>query len=375
MAINYPGISYLKGYDRGDPFAKFADGFGFGKGLRDEAAVPAAVERSTQSLREYGLPENIGELMRNPNTRDVGIAALKEATQRRHDATDPMRQLQLQRAQVDLATARRGPAGPAPTAEMRNFQMAQQDPKFLEFIGAKGATKAPADVQEYLWFREEEKAAGREPMPYLDFIKAQKGDGLSVQTNPDGTVSVTQGGMPKLTEGQSKDVVYLTKGAGALPTIDAMGDALTSLPETVGGAVPVVGEYMKSPEFQQAEQAGLEFLAAVLRKDTGAAVTKSEEDMYGRMYLPRPGNSPEVLVQKKAARRRALKAIELGIPPKAILEMEQQGVVLPDDAAPSEPPGDAAPALPDGATEEDIEFTMQKHGLTREQVLERLNGP
>lgn len=32
-------------------------------------------------------------------------------------------------------------------------------------------------------------------------------------------------------------------------------------------------------------------------------------------------------------------------------------------------------ALPEGVTEEDIEFTMQKHGLTREQVLERLNAP
>lgn len=342
MAIPYPGISYLRGYNTNpDLVGKFAQGYDFGKGIKDQAAAPAAIEQSAQSLREFGLPENIGELMSNENTRDIGIAAWKAAAQRRDEASDPLRQLQLRKAQMDLSQAGRGPA---PTAEMRNFQMAQQDPKFLEFIAGKGASKAPADVQEYLWFREEEKAAGREPMPYLDFVQAQKsGSGMSV-TTPDGT-TVQVGGMPKLTEGQSKDVVYLTKGAGALPTIDAMGDALTSLPETVAGAVPLVGEYAKSPEFQQAEQAGLEFLAAVLRKDTGAAVTKSEEDMYGRMYLPRPGNSPELLEQKKAARRRALKAIELGIPPKAILEMEQQGVVLPEMAAPS------AVAAPGGVPE------------------------
>lgn len=341
MAVNYPGISYLKGYDRGDPLRKFAEGHAFGKGLKDEAAIPAAIEQSAQSLREFGLPENIGELMGNPNTRDIGIAAWEEAAKRRADATDPVKQLQIKKLQYDVANQGRV----SPTAEMRNFQMAQSDPKFQEFIGAKGASKAPADVQEYLWFREEERAAGREPMPYLDFIKAQKsGESLSVTTNPDGTVSIQQGaGMPKLTEGQSKDVVYLTKGAGALPTIDAMGDALTSLPETVAGAVPVLGEYAKSPEYQQAEQAGLEFLAAVLRKDTGAAVTKSEEDMYGRMYLPRPGNSPELLEQKKAARRRALKAIELGIPPKAILEMEQQGVVLPEMGDPATGGGEDIP--------------------------------
>jgi len=33
-----------------------------------------------------------------------------------------------------------------------------------------------------------------------------------------------------------------------------------------------------------------------------------------------------------------------------------------------------AAALPDGVTEDDIAFTMQKHGLSREQVLQRLGG-
>jgi NACalpha-BTF3-like transcription factor len=30
--------------------------------------------------------------------------------------------------------------------------------------------------------------------------------------------------------------------------------------------------------------------------------------------------------------------------------------------------------LPEGVTEEDINFTMQKHGLSREEVLQRLGG-
>lgn len=154
--------------------------------------------------------------------------------------------------------------------------------------------------------------------------------GMSITTNPDGTVSVTQGPTGgKMTEMNSKDMVYAKRAAGALPLIDKLGDSLTSLSESVGANAPVVGNYMKSPQYQQAEQAGKEFLQAILRKDTGAAITAQEVDEYGTVYLPRPGDSPEVLAQKKASRNRALEALALGIPPDLILRLEQSGVELP----------------------------------------------
>lgn len=155
--------------------------------------------------------------------------------------------------------------------------------------------------------------------------------GMSITTNPDGTVSVTQGpaGGGKMTEQNSKDMVYAKRAAGALPIIDKMGDALTSAGEAVGGSVPAVGNYLKSPEYQQAEQAGKEFLQAILRKDTGAAITAQEVNEYGTVYLPRPGDSQQVLAQKKESRRRALEALALGIPPDLILRLEQTGVEIP----------------------------------------------
>lgn len=126
-----------------------------------------------------------------------------------------------------------------------------------------------------------------------------------------------------LTEGQSKDTVFATRGEGALATLSEHGKALTSLGQTSAGMIPILGNYMKTPEYQMAEQAGAEFLASILRKDTGAAVTPSEFDIYGSMYLPRPGDSPEALQQKEVARIRALEAIRAGMPPQAILNMEK----------------------------------------------------
>lgn len=342
MALQYPGFVAPQASKTTlmDVLDQWNTGEAAGKQQRYEQDAPDQFAKSLPPLTEYGLttsPEDLKAMFANPNTREMALAQVKEATQRRAEAMDPLRQLQLKKAQYDVNTL----GQVAPTAEMRNYRMASGDPEFAKFISSKGADNAPADVKEYLWYRDNETAAGRQPLSYLEFGQAQKGSGLSVTTNPDGTVSVQQGGtggMPKLTEGQSKDVVYLTKGAGALDTIDQYGDKLTNLPQAVGGQVPVVGNYLKDEEFQQAEQAGKEFLAAVLRKDTGAAVTKSEEDMYGAMYLPRPGDKPGVLEQKRLARTRALKAIELGVPTAAILEMERQGVQLPGGDVNGNPP-------------------------------------
>lgn len=117
----------------------------------------------------------------------------------------------------------------------------------------------------------------------------------------------------KLTEQQSKDLVYFQRGEAALTRLDEMEDALTSYKDTALDYVPLANNALTSVDYQKANQAGREFLAAVLRKDTGAAITEQEMDIYGKMYLPQPGEGKEILAQKKEARRVALDAIKTGL--------------------------------------------------------------
>lgn len=152
-------------------------------------------------------------------------------------------------------------------------------------------------------------------------VKAPNGTQLEV--GPDGTVKFNQGMGKPLTEAQGKDTVYATRAEGALPLIDQYGDALTSFGENIASRAPLIGNYMKTPQYQQAQQAGDEFLQAILRKDTGAAITKEEKGEYGVVYLPQPGDSPQVLQQKRVSRRRALEAIQAGMPPQAVLAKER----------------------------------------------------
>ncbi|WP_313160212.1 hypothetical protein [Stenotrophomonas sp.] len=158
-------------------------------------------------------------------------------------------------------------------------------------------------------------------------------------------------GAPKLTEGQSKDLVYLKRGDEANKLLETMAGNLTASGGQQGArgaadvflrGLPGVGDSaavnsLVSAPRQQAEQAAREFLAAVLRKDTGAAITSQEFDIYGQTYLPQPGDSAAVLRQKAKSRQVALDAIATGLGP------ERAAIARPAAGSPAQAFGGAAP--------------------------------
>lgn len=188
----------------------------------------------------------------------------------------------------------------------------------------------PAQVKTLQWRAEQ---AGLQPgtPEYAQFmVEGGSNSGLAIDVDPaTGAVSVRQGagansGKP-LTEGQSKDAVFATRAEGALAALEGAGpDALTDRGSIVADKVPLgMARGMQTDQYQVARNAGDEFLQAILRKDTGAAITSQEQDLYGKTYLPQPGDGQPVLQQKAQARRRALEALKAGMPPSAILAQER----------------------------------------------------
>jgi hypothetical protein len=176
---------------------------------------------------------------------------------------------------------------------------------------------------------------------------------------PDGKAIVVKGGpgtTAKFTEGQSKDNVYATRAEGALAKLEPIADALTSRAGVVGDALGGVTlglsrEVSQSGDYQVARNAGDEFLQAILRKDTGAAITEGEQALYGKTYLPQPGDGPEVLQAKREARVRALEAIRAGMNVQqleAVARAEQGAISRLGGAAPAAPAAPEAPAAPVG---------------------------
>ncbi len=89
---------------------------------------------------------------------------------------------------------------------------------------------------------------------------------------------------------------------------DASGSVFNALPRILGGL---------SPEQQQVAQARINFITAILRKESGAAIGANEFATAEKNYFPKPGDDAATIAQKQQARRTAIKAMEIQAGPGA----------------------------------------------------------
>jgi hypothetical protein len=75
---------------------------------------------------------------------------------------------------------------------------------------------------------------------------------------------------------------------------------------------------------KNAETAAAEFVAATLRKESGAAISPQEFDSQYARYFPQPGDGPDQIKLKAQLRQQALEAMKIGAGPEAATA--QQGV-------------------------------------------------
>jgi len=103
---------------------------------------------------------------------------------------------------------------------------------------------------------------------------------------------------------------------GTLGIVPLIGDKLEGMSGSVFNALPqIVGGL--SPEQQQVAQARINFITAVLRKESGAAISPSEFITAEKNYFPKPGDDASVITQKQKARDLAIKAMEIQAGPGA----------------------------------------------------------
>ena len=148
---------------------------------------------------------------------------------------------------------------------------------------------------------------------------------MSSRTTPDGGFEFVQGesaGKP-MTESQSKNVGFYDRSRRALNLFDPVADSLTSVRDSILEKDPTgLGRYAQSDEFQKAQVLGKDFLAPILRKDTGAAVTPTEWVFYKAIYIPEVGDNAAKLEEKKKARASAVSAMRKGLNAHEILAAE-----------------------------------------------------
>lgn len=267
------------------------------------------------------------------------------------------RAMKIAERNLDMATKaaeRRYNEGKAPEA-VREWQWARQN----------GLTEAKSPVA---YAKEKAEATRQDSAPTTRTIKQPDGSEVIVQWNaetrkwdpldaPVGGEAVRPKGV-KLTEQQSKDLIYYNRGLQALETFEPNANAYASGTERIASQIPG-GNYVVTEDFQKAKQAGENFLMSILRKDTGAAITKEEQDLYGRAFLPQPGDRPGTLAQKAQARREAIDALRGGLGPAEILALGQkfssrqpgEEATRPDGSAPPRPAEPPRPPAPPAAAD------------------------
>lgn len=122
-----------------------------------------------------------------------------------------------------------------------------------------------------------------------------------------GQATVREG--DKMTDGQANAALYSERMAAADKVIGANQDVMMNPTQRALGAVPGLGNYAVSPEYQKGEQAQRDFINAVLRRESGAAIASSEFDSAAKQYFPQPGDKPDVLAQKAHDRQIAIAGI------------------------------------------------------------------
>ena len=138
--------------------------------------------------------------------------------------------------------------------------------------------------------------------------------GMAFTSDGKGGFTLTQGGaaIPKLTETQGKAVGFYDRANKANALLNGLEQQGTEIGARLIGNIPFgAGNFAQSSEYQQFEQAQRDFINAILRQESGAAIGKDEFINAERQYFPQVGDKPEVIEQKRRNRETSANALRV----------------------------------------------------------------
>lgn len=185
-------------------------------------------------------------------------------------------------------------------------------------------------------------------------VTGPDGQPVLVQQDRQGNISPVQGYGPKpgsskpLTDAQAKALGFGTRMQESDKILNTIGNdfspagvntknALSRAP-LIGGALEMGANAMLSDNSQKAEQAQRDFVNAILRRESGAAVSESEFSNARKQYFPQPGDSEALKTQKAANRKLAMEGVLAEVP------KGQRGTIGPQAEPAGMPPMSAIDA-------------------------------
>jgi hypothetical protein len=156
---------------------------------------------------------------------------------------------------------------------------------------------------------------------------------------PQGSTLKVPGLEPKITESQGKAGVFGSRAENAHAVLNRLEEGINRPGLAakqgvegvygIGGGLGVIGNSMLSADQQKVDQAQRDFVNSVLRLESGAAISPTEFDSARKQYFPQPGDTPEVVAQKRANREAEINGLKVMAGPASALIKSRSSAVSP----------------------------------------------
>lgn len=119
-----------------------------------------------------------------------------------------------------------------------------------------------------------------------------------------------------LTQGQEKATGFFGRAAQSQIILNDLENQGTLMRNYIAGTVPF-GNFLRTSEGQRYDQAKRDFINAILRQESGAVIGESEFANAEKQYFPQPGDTPDVIAQKRQNREAAIAGLKVASGPGA----------------------------------------------------------
>lgn len=177
----------------------------------------------------------------------------------------------------------------------------------------------------------------------------------------------------QMNESQSKDALYSNRMLASEKVLRGVENEGTSWWERAKSSVSdKTGYNFRGAEYQKFDQAQRDFINATLRRESGAVISPAEFDNANKQYFPMPGDTKDVIAQKRANRAEAIRGIGAGggrgYRPESVISATGEITANPAAKATQPAGGDilaqAREAISKGAPRDAVLKRLQERGIT-----------
>jgi hypothetical protein len=188
--------------------------------------------------------------------------------------------------------------------------------QYLKALGVAPGQETAEDMQKAIAWQQQDEMSKSAAHGTGQIVQTPQGFmRINPRTNQPEQIQAPGGGplYPKPTAEEQRAASYASRAKAAHDNAVALEEkGLTpGIWSKVGEALPFgLGNYLVGEDQQRYRQAVSQFAQALLRKESGAAISPTEYTMTETTYFPQPGNSKKVIEDKRRERERIVQEMQ-----------------------------------------------------------------